>query len=123
MHEGLHPFAGYSDFLVRTEGSSRLGSYHYEVWDTKLARSVKPYFAVHLCCYAEMLEAMQGRLPDMIGVVLGKGERRRLRTQDQLYYYRALNELFLAQQSSFDPSKPPVFRGMSDYGQWGGHIY
>src|SRR5262249_31719647 len=29
-------FAGYADFLCRTEGPSNLGDYHYEVRDTKL---------------------------------------------------------------------------------------
>lgn len=31
-------FAGFPDFLVRVEGDSALGAWHYEVWDTKLAR-------------------------------------------------------------------------------------
>lgn len=52
-------FAGWSDFLFRVEGSSDLGGWHYEVWDTKLARSLKPYFAIQLCCYSEMLNAIQ----------------------------------------------------------------
>ena len=55
-------FAGYADFLIRVDGSSDLGLCHYEVWDTKLARGVKPYFAIQLCCYAELLEAVQGRI-------------------------------------------------------------
>src|SRR5687768_11675505 len=33
------PFAAWADFLVRRPGDSRLGSWHYEAWDTKLARS------------------------------------------------------------------------------------
>ena len=32
-------FAGYADFLVRHDGPCKLGALHYEVWDTKLARS------------------------------------------------------------------------------------
>ena|SRR5258705_1640900 len=27
-------FAGYADFLLRVDGRSALGEYHYEVWDT-----------------------------------------------------------------------------------------
>lgn len=42
-------FAGYSDFLTLDETGL------YQVWDTKLARSPKPYYAVQLCCYSEML--------------------------------------------------------------------
>jgi len=53
------PFKGYADFLVKVDGESRLGPFHYEVWDTKLAKTVKPYFIVQLCCYADMLEILQ----------------------------------------------------------------
>jgi len=42
-------FAGFADFLV-LDGSGR-----YQVWDTKLALTPKPYYAIQLCCYAEML--------------------------------------------------------------------
>src|SRR5690349_14293958 len=45
MHSGR--FAGYADFL-RVDQSGR-----YEVWDTKLARSPKPFYAIQLCCYAD----------------------------------------------------------------------
>jgi len=49
-------FAGFADFLVRREGSSELGDYYYEVWDTKLSKTTRPYFIVQLCCYSWMLE-------------------------------------------------------------------
>lgn len=52
-------FAGFADFLVKIEGASRLGNYHYEVWDTKLAHHIKPAFVIQLCCYAEMLCAIK----------------------------------------------------------------
>ena len=63
-------FAGCSDFLVL--GADGL----YEVWDTKLARKVKPYFLIQLCCYAEMLEIIQGRRPEYVCVVLGDNATR-----------------------------------------------
>jgi uncharacterized protein len=115
-------FAGYADFLIRVEGISELGSWHYEVWDTKLARSLKPYFAVQLCCYAEMLEAVQGRRPEHVGIMLGNGLREQLRTEDYLFYYRAVKRAFLAQQQMFDPDQRPTLSGMSDYGCWNGHV-
>jgi predicted RecB family nuclease len=34
----LGVFAGIADFLVRVNGDSELGNYHYEPWDTKFAR-------------------------------------------------------------------------------------
>ena len=67
-------FAGYADFLFRVEGRSKLGEYHYEPWDTKLALKPKPYFIIQLCAYAEMLESIQGILPKHFHVVLGNEE-------------------------------------------------
>jgi len=80
------PFKGYADFLVKVEGQSRLGDYYYEVWDTKLSKTVKPYFIVQLCCYADMLEALQERRSDNIVVVVGTGETKRFATHDYFYY-------------------------------------
>ena len=45
-------FGGFADFLIKVPGKSNLGDYHYEVWDTKLSKKMKPYFAIQLCCYA-----------------------------------------------------------------------
>ena len=53
-------YVGEADFLVRVETPSRLGGYAYEVWETKLARAVRPEFLIQLCGYAELLEAVQG---------------------------------------------------------------
>src|SRR5439155_6045571 len=44
----LVPFVGFADFLLRSPDSK--GPF-YEVCDTKLARSVKPYYLVQLCAY------------------------------------------------------------------------
>ena len=52
-------FGGIADFLVEVPGKSYLGEYHYEVWAQNL-KKMKPYFAIQLCCYAEMLEIEQG---------------------------------------------------------------
>ncbi len=51
-HDG---FAGYADFLMLGADGQ------YQVWDTKLARSPKPYYAIQLCCYSEMLAAAAGK--------------------------------------------------------------
>lgn len=72
-------YAALDSFTI-AKGSSQLGSYHYEVWDTKLSRRLKPYFAIQLCCYAELLESLIGKRPECIGVVLGSGQQRKLGT-------------------------------------------
>ena len=70
------PFRGYADFLVRCERHSKFGAYSYQLWEAKLALEMKMEFATQLCCYSEMLEAMQGvRPPECAAVVLGNMER------------------------------------------------
>jgi uncharacterized protein len=105
-------FAGYPDFLVRVGTPSLLGSWSYEPWDTKLAHHPKPYFLIQLCCYAEMLETVQGIRPAQLQIVLGSKTDRgpdtaTLRTDDFFFYYRALKESFLEQQRTFDPVQHP----------------
>jgi len=63
-------FGGVADFLVRTTGPSVLGDHHYEVWDTKLARTPRASFIIQLCAYSDMLEHTQGRRPKGFEVVL-----------------------------------------------------
>ncbi|ALO34550.1 helicase [Colwellia sp. MT41] len=111
-------FRGHADFLIKVPGSSTLGDYHYEVWDTKLANKVKPYFVIQLCCYAEMLEAIQGVLPQNIVVALGNGENESLRTEDYYFYYKALKTQFIDYQSKFNPSNHPDPSDSKEYGRW-----
>jgi len=101
-------FAGHADFLIRVEEPSALGSFSYEVSDTKLARRPKPYFLVQLCAYAAMLEAAQGVRPAFVHVVTGDGLTHEFRTEDYAHYFRALEQAFLAAQAAFDPEHPPV---------------
>ncbi len=114
----LAPFRGYSDFLLKVPGASKLGDYHYEVWDTKLASKVKPYFVVQLCCYAEMLERLQGVKPKHLVVALGSGEQETLKTEDYYYYYLALKARFLGEQAEFDPNKMPDPADSKSHGCW-----
>jgi len=114
-------FGGIADFLVRVGGDSQFGNYHYEPWDTKLARKPKPYFIVQLCCYSEMLAALQGRLPQEFQIVLGTQVRRRFRTEDYFYYYWNLKSGFLELQQRFDSSKIPEMPGIKNLGRWASH--
>ncbi len=72
-------FIGHADFLRRVEHApSHLGDYSYEVIDTKLGLSARPYYLVQLCNYSEHLERLQGRMPDYGYVVFGDGDERAL---------------------------------------------
>ena len=46
-------FTGYSDFLVRNACG-------WDVWDSKLSRSVKPERVLQLCVYADLLRHATG---------------------------------------------------------------
>lgn len=117
-HLELLPFRGYADFLIKIEGESVFGNYHYEVWDTKLAKSVKPYFLMQLCSYAEKLEVLQQRRPDFISVVLGNNERKRFRTADYYHYYQNLKQRFLSAHNNFNPESCPSPALSKSWGRW-----
>lgn len=85
---------GYSDFLQRVERPSELGSFSYEVADTKLARRVKPYFLLQLCFYSELVEAIQGAAPEWMHVVLGTRESQTFRVAEFAAYYRSVKHGF-----------------------------
>ena len=111
-------FAGFADFL-KLDASGV-----YEVWDTKLARTPKPYYAIQLCCYSEMLAAMTGTpMPKAFGIILGSNDRVEFRVEDFIHYYRRIKASFLAMQDGFTGrliDRPePLPR--ADHGRWASH--
>lgn len=94
------PWVGHADFLVRVETPSKLGSFSYEVVDTKLARSSRAKFLVQLCLYTEMLASVQGVMSRHMHVVLGDGRKETFLVADYLRYYRRLKQRFLDWTSS-----------------------
>lgn len=112
------PWMGIADFLHRVPGPSTLGEHYYEPWDTKLARSAKPYFLLQLCAYAEMLEAMQGRAPERFGFVLGDGSEVTFCTADVIHYYRRLKQSFEHFQAAWQPNTLPDPALDRTHGRW-----
>lgn len=114
-------FIGHADYLRKIPVPSLLGDYSYEVWDAKLASHVKPYFIIQLCCYAQMLEKIQGVRPKEIAVVLGNNTIERLKTDDYFYYYKNIKSQFLKFHQGFDlntmedPAHSKEFGCWSDY--------
>jgi uncharacterized protein len=113
-------FAGYADFLYRAPGESLLGGWHYEVADTKLARSTKAYFLLQLCCYSDLLEQIQGVRPSRIRVILGTDEEKFFSTNCFFHYYRSLRRAFEQFQCEFDPNQIPHPFNSFGYGRWSG---
>ncbi|MCS6286387.1 MAG: TM0106 family RecB-like putative nuclease [Nitrospira sp.] len=112
------PFAGFADFLMLDDSG------RYQVWDTKLARSPKPYYAIQLCCYSEMLAHATGApMPEKFGIILGTKERVEFRVEDFIHYYRHLKASFLAMQDGFtgDMADCPEPLPRADHGRWTSH--
>ena len=114
-------FMGYADFFIKVNGTSQLGGFHYEVWDTKLSNHLKPAHAIQLCCYAEMLEGMQGVRPQNIVVVLGNGRRERLRTAEYFQCYLEHKKSFLSALNECDAEKMPDPADHKEWGFWSTH--
>ncbi len=111
-------FAGFADFLMLDECG------RYQVWDTKLARSPKPYYAIQLCCYSEMLAAVTGApMPEKFGIILGSKDRVEFRVEDFIHYYRCIKARFLAMQDGFagKMTDRPEPLPRTDYGHWTSH--
>tara|TARA_B110000238_G_scaffold198047_1_gene241855 strand:+ start:220 stop:3618 length:3399 start_codon:yes stop_codon:yes gene_type:complete len=125
-HLQLGQFAGYADFLVKVVHSdgdqpSLLGNWHYEVWDVKLANLVRPSFVVQLCSYSEMLASMQGVLPEFMAIVLGSGNKERLRTSEYYSYYKTLKSSFTDKQDAFRADLRPDPADSKSWGDWSGY--
>ena len=55
--------------LRRVETPSRLGTWSYEVIDTKLARETKAGSVLQLCVYSDLLRHAQGLSPEYMHIV------------------------------------------------------
>ena len=114
----LDNFGGVADFLVKVPGKSLLGDYHYEIWDTKLSKKMKPYFAIQLCCYAEMLESEQGLIPEKVAIVLGDKKIIHLRVQDYFGYYSLLKSSFILFHINWKIDNHPDPAESKTHGRW-----
>ena len=60
---------GRADVLCRVERASNLGAWSYEVYDCKLARETKAATILQLSLYSDLLQTIQGLLPERMYVV------------------------------------------------------
>jgi len=81
---------GRADILLKVDKPSDLGSWSYEVIDTKLASETRGGTILHLCLYSELVWEIQGRMPDLTHVVSpGRAfQPETFRLHDLLAYYR-----------------------------------
>ncbi len=87
---------GHADFLFKRPDrpSPVLGSWSYDIGDTKLARSVKAGAILQMCVYADLLAGLQGRPPECLYVITGDGVRHAHRHDDFSAYFRYVRARF-----------------------------
>ena len=89
------PWRGRADFLVRVDATSNLGSWSYEVVDTKLAQSTKVGALIQLCFYSDLLTQIQGAEPRRMRVVLGGGvQAEEFAVSRYIAYYRFVKDAY-----------------------------
>src|SRR5258708_9349576 len=88
-------WGGRSDFLIKVEKPSPLGSWSYEVVETKLARSARANALLQLCFYSEVLSKIQGVLPERMHVVLGDSKVESFAVARYIAYFRKVRNDFL----------------------------
>ncbi len=110
-------WGGYADFLERVPAPSDLGSFSYEVADTKLKRKPAPGHVLQLALYSDLLAEAQGRMPESAHVQLGTGERVSFRLSEYSEYARlARNRLKDFVQNP--PQTRPVPCSLCDLCRW-----
>ena len=82
---------GLADFLIRVEQPSKLGSWSYEVMDTKLSRQTKAGAILQICLYSEILGELQGRMPEHMYINNPNGEQK-FRVDDFMAFYRLMKK-------------------------------
>ncbi len=101
---------GHPDFLVRRDDRpSVLGSWSYDVADTKLAKRVKAAAILQMCVYADLLERLQGIPPETIAVVTGDRRSHPHRLADYAAYYRAAKARFEARVFGAGGAAPDTY--------------
>ncbi len=83
-------WGGRTDILKRVEVPSGIGSWSYEVIDTKLARETRGGTILQLSLYADLVRGVQGVLPERMYVVAPWTgfQPQEYRTSDYAAYYR-----------------------------------
>jgi predicted RecB family nuclease len=88
-------FSGIADLLRRVEVPSQLGSFSYEVIDTKLAKEQKTSYLLQLTFYGALLESIQGRFPKYGYIIDGSNRETRYDLAKCNLYFQRLKDEFL----------------------------
>ncbi len=95
-------WSGRADILRRVEESSDLGSWSYEVIDTKLARETKGSTVLQICLYSDLLGSIQKRVPQFAHVVWSFS-----RADEKVTFERFVDFAMRRWEQAPDPIKTP----------------
>lgn len=98
---------GYPDFLRRVERPSGLGEWSYEVFDTKLSRTVKAGAVIQLAEYSRQVARVQGCDPESLHLVLGDRRIESVAFATVRDYLETLRESFTSQLAAGVPGTAP----------------
>ena len=99
-------WGGQADFLLRVDRPSDLGSWSYDIADTKLARRLKVPALLQMATYAQRLAVLQGTEPEWLYVVTGHGESRGWRLVDVAAYARRARDRLRTAVELRRPTQP-----------------
>jgi predicted RecB family nuclease len=80
-------WGGWSDFILKVDTPSNLGSWSYEVMDTKLATETRAGTILQIALYSEKVGSIQGRMPENMWVENPDG-RTGYRVNDYISFVR-----------------------------------
>ncbi|MBD3249010.1 TM0106 family RecB-like putative nuclease [Candidatus Woesearchaeota archaeon] len=79
-------FIGRPDILIKVPGQSRLGDYHYEAIDIKVAVHAKKQYIMQIMFYSSMLQKIQEKMPEFTYLILNN-KSKKLHTYDYMNQY------------------------------------
>ena len=109
---------GRPDLLVRQEGASKLGNWHYAPVDIKIAHELKPASRMQLTFYSLLLEKVQGVFPAKAAIVNRDGEWRWFEPKESIAEFQ---DVLARLQEIRAGEKPPLVlrKACMDTSPWG----
>ncbi|OGW18274.1 MAG: hypothetical protein A3G93_06285 [Nitrospinae bacterium RIFCSPLOWO2_12_FULL_45_22] len=87
-------FLGIPDLLEKVPGNSLFGTYHYRPVEIKSGRTRRKIYLLQTIFYVHILEIIQGRLPDHMGLILSDRRQRLIPVRENYpYFQQVLQEI------------------------------
>jgi predicted RecB family nuclease len=109
---------GRPDLLVRFDGASKLGNWHYRPLDVKSAHELKPIHRMELIFYSLLLERIQGTMPEQAGIINRDHEEHWFEPSGELQKFSEVLEALDRLRKKEKPD-PVVRKACFDTGPWG----